>query len=67
MRPKKATKKKITAASTLLHEPQSVVMRDPGAIGEPNEKINLHLIWRKYRLTSVTMAPSRNISVSRLI
>ena len=47
MRTKKAAKKMIITPSTLLHEPQSVEMRDPRAIGEPDEKINLHLIWRE--------------------
>jgi hypothetical protein len=48
---KKTAKKKITTTSTHLQETQRVVVREPGAIGKPVEKINLHLGRRLYRHT----------------
>lgn len=46
MTTKKTAKEKITTASTHLHKTQSVIVREPWAIGKPDEKVNLLLSWR---------------------
>lgn len=54
MTTEKTAKKIIATVTTLLKETQSLVFREAGAIGKPDEKFNLHLSWRKYRLTRHT-------------
>ena len=56
MTTKKTAKKKITTTSTHLQKTQSVIVREPWAIGKPDEKVNLPLSWRQDRRTRHTMA-----------